>query len=174
MVSDYWFSRAAYNWLLHSPREISRNVDVSAEHKKDVDCDFIVHGTDVRPAVVLLLKTSMRERWKQWDRDAILSSGPYREHALFASGHMRKDPYFIALFFHEKPKGSETIRKGNKQGQIKWRHCQEFAHEAIALATKRREQVYCRNLRVSTVLNYSDMADLAHFIKDGTSAAWLW
>jgi hypothetical protein len=48
------------------PAKIERHVDPT--HGKNADIDFLVHAP--LGDVALLLKTSLRERWKQLDRDA--------------------------------------------------------------------------------------------------------
>lgn len=174
---DKWFCHLFKLWLdsIGIPRDsIAQNIDVSGSDGKNVDCDFIIKAIPERPACGLLLKTSMRERWKQWDRDADAASTRYRYHSLFVTQHVRKDPYFVAATYHERPKGPDRVRKSSHKAQKAWRQRMEFKQEEIARVSKIGDRLLCRNLRLITVHEYEKMAGLEVFLRRGIVAPWLW
>lgn len=69
------FHACGYDALVASGIQIERILcHIDATNGKHADCDFVIMPTTANSkAVVVMVKSSLKERWKQFDRDAMLA-----------------------------------------------------------------------------------------------------
>ena len=92
-----WFEVAIIDALIQAGVETNRiEKNVHLNKQRNVEADIVVYPTDRESldgwTFILMAKTSMRERWKQWDRDA--QAIPYVDKI--------HNPLSIGIFYKEK------------------------------------------------------------------------